>query len=137
MSVVSTSSVNSSSSKSHLIDVPTHWHAETQHCLDTKAVSDEARNDIIRTLVTLLIGKYGSKPSRRQCEQASRALILQYPFLKDDLGPGYVSLNCYIYMHASSILVFVYMALHEGFCILFSDILDRQNAGEGSQPDQS
>ena len=103
MSVVSTSSVNSSSSKSHLIDVPTHWHAETQHCLDTKAVSDEARNDIIRTLVTLLIGKYGSKPSRRQCEQASRALILQYPFLKDDLGPGYVSLNCYIYMHASSI----------------------------------
>ena len=46
MSVVSTSSVNSSSSKSHLIDVPTHWRHETQHCLDTKAVSDEARNDL-------------------------------------------------------------------------------------------
>ena len=101
VSVVSTPSVQSSSSalSSQLIDIPTHWHPETQQRLETKAVSDEARNYIIRRLVTLLIAKYGSKPSRRQCEQASRALILQYPFLEDDLGPGYVSCNILVHKY--------------------------------------
>lgn len=54
-----------------------------------------------------MIAKHGSKPSRRQCEQAARVLILQYPFLKDDLGPGYMLLplqlgpciNKYKYLH--------------------------------------
>ena len=102
LSVASTPSVQSLSSalSSQLIDIPTHWRPESQHCLETKVVSDATCDDISRTLVTLLIAKYGSKPSRRQCEQASRALILQCPFLKDDLGPGYVNCNFWCILFA-------------------------------------
>ena len=92
MSVHSNGSYPSTpSSSSNLVDIPTRWRPETQQCLESKVTSDEARNDIVRTLVTLLIAKVGPKPTRRECEQVGRLLLLQYPFLKDDLGPGYVS----------------------------------------------
>lgn len=96
ISVASTPRSSSSTSSCQLIEIPTKWRPETQHCLDSKIINFESRNDIVRTLVTLLIVKFGSKPSRRQCEQASRALILQYPFLKDDIGPGYVSIFVFL-----------------------------------------
>lgn len=91
--MASTPSLRSvSSPASHQqIEIPTHWHPETQHCLESKIVSNEARNDIVRTLVTFLIAKHVSKASRRQYEQMARVENLQYPFLRDDLGPGYVS----------------------------------------------
>ena len=45
----------------------------------------------MRTLVTLTIAKIGPKPTRNQCQQVARKLILQCPFMKDDIGDGYVS----------------------------------------------
>ena len=34
---------------------------------------------------------YSRKPTRFDCEQIARKLILKYPFMKDDMGNGYVS----------------------------------------------
>ncbi len=83
-------SVSSSSNLSG-IEIPSHWRPETQYCIDKKCLSAEARNDIIRTIVTLSIAKFGPRPSRADYQQQARKLILQYPFMKDDIGVGYVS----------------------------------------------
>ena len=90
------SSISCTSSKSGLLsgsnfDIPTNWRPETQSCINHKVLNKECRSDIVRTLVTLTIAKVGSKPSRSHCQQVARKLILQYPFMKDDIGDGYVS----------------------------------------------
>lgn len=54
-------------------------------------MDDESRSDVVRTLVTLIISKHGTKPGRMRLEELGRQLILKYPFMKDDLGTGYVS----------------------------------------------
>lgn len=46
--------------------------------------------EIVRTLVNLLFARF-AKPTRDQCEDFARKLIMKYPFVKDDLGNGYVS----------------------------------------------
>ena len=71
--------------------IPSHWRPETNSCIEKKELTPESRNDIVRTLVTLTISKVGSKPSRSNFEQVARLLILKYPFMKDDIGDGYVS----------------------------------------------
>ena len=43
----------------------------------------------------MLISKVGPKPIRNHCEQVARKLILKYPFMKDDMGDGYVSFDIY------------------------------------------
>ena len=55
-----------------------------------KDLTTECRSDIVRTLVTLMITKVGPKPTKSQCEQVTKKLIL-YPFMKDNIGFGYVS----------------------------------------------
>ena len=84
------------STSSELIIIPDTWRADTQTCIDAKLLAGDSRNvrnDIARTLATLLAAKVGNNPSTQQIEQVSRSLILKYPFMKDDLGSGYVS-NC-------------------------------------------
>ena len=78
-------------SASNTLEIPTHWRPETESCINRKILTKESRSDIVRTLVTLTIAKYGSRPTRNHCQQFARQLILQYPFLKDDIGNGYVS----------------------------------------------
>lgn len=73
------------------IALPTHWRPEVESCIQDKSFSDSARNDIVRTVVSLLFSKY-RKPSRAQCDDLARKLILKYPFARDGLGNGYV---CY------------------------------------------
>ena len=53
-------------------------------------MSTDSRNDIVRTLVSMMMSKVGAKPTRGQCQQVARDLILKYPFMKDDIGDGYV-----------------------------------------------
>ena len=53
-------------------------------------MTDSARNEIVRSLVNQLFAR-ASKPTRAQCEELARKLILKYPFVKDDMGTGYVS----------------------------------------------
>jgi hypothetical protein len=64
------------------------WH---QACIDAKVLSPESRSDISRTLVTLVTAKYGPDPAKTKFDDVARILILKYPFMKDDMGNGYVS----------------------------------------------
>ena len=76
-------------------------------------MDDESRSDVVRTLVTLLVAKYGPKPGRTHCEDLGRQLILKYPFMKDDLGNGYVSHFCYVHC----VCAHAWMYIHECVCV--------------------
>lgn len=82
---------DSSSTTANSPLIPDHWRPEVEYCIGEKMLSDSARNDIIRTLVSQLFARIGKKPSRAECEDCSRKLILKYPMFKDDMGNGYVS----------------------------------------------
>lgn len=98
-----------SSSTSSSLEIPDHWRPEVQSCLEDKCLTNGARNEIVRTLVHLLFAKV-SKPTRLQCEDLARKLIMKYPFIKDDLGNGYVSysvlfMNFFIHEFYAAIMV--------------------------------
>lgn len=75
------------------ISVPDHWRPEVEACLKEGYVTDSVRNEMVRSLVNQLFAR-STKPSRAQCDNLARKLILKYPFLKDDMGNGYVSILC-------------------------------------------
>ncbi len=81
--------VSSATSNSPLI--PDYWRPEVQDCIREKMLTTSARNEIVRTLVNQIFARMGKKPTRAQCEDCSRRLILKYPLFKDDMGNGYVS----------------------------------------------
>ena len=86
-----TGTLRSVSTSSDDVVIPSVWRADTQASINVKVLDTDIRNDISRTLTTLLTAKVGNYPSTQQIEQVSRSLILKYPFMKDDLGSGYVS----------------------------------------------
>ena len=62
------------------VQIPEFWREDTQMCIEG-VLDDESRSDICRTLVTLLVAKYGPKPGRVRCEELCRQLILKYPMI--------------------------------------------------------
>ena len=84
ISVFSSGASTPSSRRSDII-IPDHWRPEIESCLKE---DDSARNEIVRTLVNQLFAR-SSKPTRSQCEELARRLILKYPFV---MGNGYVSI---------------------------------------------
>ena len=66
-------------------------------------MTDSARNEIVRSLVNQLSTR-ASKPTRSQCEKFARKLILKYPFVKDDMGNGYVSFS-FVYISITTLVV--------------------------------
>ena len=72
-------------------EILTHWRLKTEACIQNKVLTKECRHDKVRTLVMITIAEVGPKPTRNHCEHVARKLILQYPFMKDDMGDGYVS----------------------------------------------
>ena len=95
MSSGSVSSFTSSVATAHSdkIVIPEHWREETENCINEGVLDDLSRSDIVRTLVTLLVAKHGHKPPKAKCEALARQLILKFPFMRDDLGNGYVSVS--------------------------------------------
>ena len=83
-------------------------------------MDDESRSDVTRTLVTLLTAKYGPRPAKSHCQQLARQLILKYPFMKDDMGSGYVSNVLTCIMHGCMLFLFFYFP---------AGIMGFQNAG--------
>ena len=71
--------------------IPQHWRPEVEECFRNQCLTASARNEIVRTLVSILFSK-SSRPTRSDCEVMGRKMILKYPFTKDDLGCGYVSI---------------------------------------------
>ena len=67
------------------------WRDETQESIDNGVLDDDSHSDITCTLVTLLTARYGARPGKDRCQELPRQLILKYPFMKDDMGSGYVS----------------------------------------------
>lgn len=91
VSVHSDASMSSAVSvSSDEIVIPNHWRPEVEECLKNKSLTTHARNEIVRTLASQLFCRY-SRPNRAECEKLARKLILKYPFMKDNLGCGYVS----------------------------------------------
>lgn len=88
------------SSRSSLSDVfyiiPSNWSAATQKGIDKKKLYKSGCNDIMRTLITLVVAKHGPKAKRSVVEYVARQLILKYPYMRDDMGTGYVSYCCNI-----------------------------------------
>ena len=78
------------------ITIPEHWRPEVELCIQEKSISDSSRAEIVRTLVNLLFAR-ASKPTKYQCEELARKLILKFPFMRDDMGNGYVSDSYYRY----------------------------------------
>ena len=74
------------------IKIPDLWRPEVRQAIKEHSMTISARNDIVRTLVSHLFSKV-EKPTRSHCEDLARKFILKYPFFKDDLGNGYVSLS--------------------------------------------
>lgn len=72
------------------LEIPNHWRPEVEECFTEKCLSDRARHEIVRTLVNLLFARV-KKPVRSDCAHLARKLIMKHPFVKDDLGNGYVS----------------------------------------------
>ena len=106
--------------RSEKMKIPDFWREETQDCIENGIMDDKSRSDITRTLITLLTTKYGPRPGKNHCQQAARQLILKYPFMKDDLGSGYVSIYIqyiyiqYIYIYIYIIYLLTYFYL---FCV--------------------
>jgi hypothetical protein len=71
--------------------IPSYWRPEVEYCIKEKMLTTSARCEIVRTLVSQLFARFGKKPTRAQCEDCSRRLIMKYPLFKDDMGNGYVS----------------------------------------------
>lgn len=71
-------------------EIPTRWFPEVDDCILQCSLSDSARCEIVRVLVNQLFARM-REPKRVNCEHHARKLILKYPFMKDDMGNGYVS----------------------------------------------
>ena len=96
------SSVASTSKK---IIIPDHWRQETETCIEKRALDSDARCDISRTLVTLLVVKFGPKVSSAQCQDVARQLILKYRWMADDMGTGYVCYSSFSFLYFMSLIV--------------------------------
>ena len=88
----------SKSSRSRLFEIPEHWRPEVEGCIRNQSLEESARCEIVRTLVCLLFSHF-PKPTREQCGSLARQLILKHPFMKDDMGNGYVSGNYFNKAH--------------------------------------
>ena len=66
------------------ISIPNQWRPHVETCITKKLLDNSARNEIVRALVHVLFTKF-KKPTRFNCEEFARKLVLKYPFMKDDL----------------------------------------------------
>jgi hypothetical protein len=73
-------------------EIPKLWNPLVNACIKNKQLTDGARDEIVRRLVDILFAK-SSKPTRSDCVEMGRKLILKHPWMKDNtgMGPCYVS----------------------------------------------
>ena len=70
--------------------IPDNWRPEVMKSIKNKCITDSTRNEIVRVLANSLFS-VSQKPSRQQCDEVAKKLILKFPSTKDELGNGYVS----------------------------------------------
>ncbi len=91
-----------SSAMSSLSIIPDHWRPEVEECFKNKSLTPTSRDSVTQTLANILFSTC-KKPTRADCNDIAKKLILKYPCTKDDIGNGYVSM----YMHA-----LIYISVH-------------------------
>ncbi len=58
--------------------------------IEENKLTPDVRNEVVRDLVTHMYG-YMEKPTSSFCKYVAQRLILQYKFMRDSKGTGYVS----------------------------------------------
>jgi hypothetical protein len=91
---------SSAAASTQAISIPDHWRPEVEDCLRKMCLTPNARQEIVRTVASQLFAK-SQRPTRSDCDQVARQLILKYPFTKDDLGCGYVSFSIVVLSFAN------------------------------------
>ena len=88
-------------------EIPKLWQPDVNTCISEKSLTDSTRDEIVRRLVDNLFSK-SVKPTRNDCVEIARKLIMAYPWMRDDvgIGPSYVSCVCSHYVtHIIAILL--------------------------------
>ena len=87
---------NFSATVSSLI-IPENWRPEVMQSIINRFILDSTRNEMVRVLANPLFS-LSPKPTRQQCNEMAKRLILKYPSTKDELGNGYVRQYCCIFL---------------------------------------
>lgn len=72
--------------------IPTKWRPSIMFAIEEKKLTPDVRNEVVRDLVTHMYG-FMEKPTTSFCAFVAQRLILQYKFMRDSKGTGYVSRN--------------------------------------------
>ena len=73
-----------------LITLPKCFSASVES-LEKKNMPPKVRSAFVRELIVHMTS-YGIRPPRNFCSAVARRIILKYPFLRDAVGSGYVSI---------------------------------------------
>lgn len=74
--------------------LPKCFSAVVMESLEKKDMKPKVRSAFVRELIVHMTS-YGVKPSKNFCSSVARKIVLKYPFLRDAVGSGYVSIcNC-------------------------------------------
>ena len=71
--------------------LPKCFSASVMQSLDNKKMMPNTRSAFVRELVVHMTS-FGIRPTRNFCSTVARRIILKYPFLRDAVGNGYVSM---------------------------------------------
>lgn len=79
------------------------------HCISSKQLTTDSRNEIVRDLVTHMYASFkdeDEKPVSAFCREVARKLVQKYPFMADAQttkggGSGYVSMYGFVYIYSS------------------------------------
>lgn len=91
VSVASSASVPTSQSLVRSFIIPTKWRPSIMSSINEKQLTPDIRNEIVRDLVTHMYG-YMEKPDVNFCKFVAQRLILQYTYMRDSKGTGFVSI---------------------------------------------
>ena len=109
--------------------IPTSWRADIMDCIKEKELTAKARNALVRDLVVHMYS-FANRPSKQFCEYAARRLTVMYPFMRDALGTGYVSLSfiCVLYLfNECMVLIFTCSGfLGEAYCGTYLQCAERK-----------
>ena len=74
--------------------LPKCFSAGVMESLEKKDMKPNVRSAFVRELIVHMTS-YGVKPPKNFCSTVARKIVLKYPFLRDAVGSGYVSIcNC-------------------------------------------
>ena len=74
--------------------IPTKWRPSIMSAIEENKLTPDVRNEVVRDLVTHMYG-YMEKPTSSFCKFVAQRLILQYKFMRDSKGTGFVSMDSF------------------------------------------